>query len=311
MSFLASVCCQFVLGQIDTSIHFPLATGNYWEYNSKSPSYDQSNYVTVIGDATMDNGKTYRQLKEVYRYQNTFSTSYTYLRIVDNYFVFKYINDTSCAEKELLLFNLAAPVKTFWDLCGRMGHFSGDKRCYGLYSINNDYSLNGCLYERKYFTTVILRNTDGFHDTLWSPIQGTLIEYFFVTGIGITLETTGSMYPDLVLTGAIINGKKYGTITGVYERKANNLVNSRIEIGANPNPFNGQTNIKISNNIFQQVELSIYDILGRKITSLYKGNLGKGTYNFQFNSSGLSSGAYLVCLRTPFLLKTQKIINLK
>ena len=311
MAFLVFFC-NFMYPQIDTSIHFPLATGNYWEYHTYSETYVVNNYVTVVGDTLMDNGKTYRKLKVVDGDKNTYySTGYMYFRVVDNYYVYKYISDTSCSEREFLIFNLAAPVKTFWELCGYFSHASVDKRYYGLHSVFLDYDMGGQLYERKYFSTVVIRNKSGRIDTIWSPIQGTLTEYFFVSGIGIIRQTLGSAYPDLVLTGAIINGIKYGPITGIKDNKNSNELYSMVDVGVNPNPFNGQTNIKVYNNKLQHVELSIYDILGRQVISLYKGDLEKGNYNFQFNSSGLSSGTYLVCLRTPLLIKTYKMLNLK
>ncbi|MBK7259617.1 MAG: T9SS type A sorting domain-containing protein [Ignavibacteriae bacterium] len=51
-----------------------------------------------------------------------------------------------------------------------------------------------------------------------------------------------------------------------------------------------------------QCQLSVYDLLGREVAVLVDRSLGPGTYEAEFNASGLPSGAYfyrLRALRTP------------
>ncbi len=59
-----------------------------------------------------------------------------------------------------------------------------------------------------------------------------------------------------------------------------------------PNPFNPSTKIKFDISISSSVKLSVYDITGKEVQTLFNGELTPGTYEYGFNGSGLSSGVY-------------------
>ena len=59
-----------------------------------------------------------------------------------------------------------------------------------------------------------------------------------------------------------------------------------------PNPFNPSTIIRFGIPFNSTVKLDVYDVLGRKVTSLFNGNLEAGYHEFNFNASNLSSGIY-------------------
>ena len=59
-----------------------------------------------------------------------------------------------------------------------------------------------------------------------------------------------------------------------------------------PNPFNPSTNIKFSIPERGNIVLSVYDMLGKEITNLVSGNYALGTYEVNFDGSGLGSGVY-------------------
>lgn len=60
-----------------------------------------------------------------------------------------------------------------------------------------------------------------------------------------------------------------------------------------PNPFNPSTTISFSIPSKGHAALTVYDFLGREVSSLYDGGISAGSYNAVFNALGLSSGAYL------------------
>ena len=69
--------------------------------------------------------------------------------------------------------------------------------------------------------------------------------------------------------------------------------------GAHPNPFNPMTTIKYSVAHQQQVDLSVYNVLGQRIKTLVNGVVSAGTYPVQWNGTdssgrGVSSGTYFV-----------------
>jgi endoglucanase len=96
----------------------------------------------------------------------------------------------------------------------------------------------------------------------------------------------------LVFVAGYLNGK--GNPTEVESDFG--AVPAEINLYQNyPNPFNPDTNINFSINEVADVQISIYDILGRKITTLLNKRLGKGKYSIKVNSStlNLTSGIYL------------------
>lgn len=64
-----------------------------------------------------------------------------------------------------------------------------------------------------------------------------------------------------------------------------------------PNPFNPSTTIEFTIKKESEVNLSIYDVLGRKVITLVKGNLQAGTHEVYFDGQSISSGTYFYSLR--------------
>jgi hypothetical protein len=59
-----------------------------------------------------------------------------------------------------------------------------------------------------------------------------------------------------------------------------------------PNPFNPETNIKYRISNISQVNLKIYDLLGREIATLVNDVKQPGEYSVEWNAEGLPSGIY-------------------
>lgn len=83
-----------------------------------------------------------------------------------------------------------------------------------------------------------------------------------------------------------------------------------------PNPFNATTNISFTMDTAGDVELSIYDILGRKITTLVTGKLAAGSHTFSWgglddNGNQVSSGMYLYVLKTADETLSNRMLLLK
>ena len=79
-----------------------------------------------------------------------------------------------------------------------------------------------------------------------------------------------------------------------------------------PNPFNPTTTIKFGLPSQSVVDLRIYDILGREVTTLVKNQaLKAGTYSYNFDASNLASGTYIYRLTTGNNVVTKKMLLLK
>jgi len=59
------------------------------------------------------------------------------------------------------------------------------------------------------------------------------------------------------------------------------------------------------------VELSIYDLNGKKVENLFKGDLNKGQYKYDWNAKNYSSGIYFVKIISNNKQLTQKITLIK
>jgi hypothetical protein len=70
----------------------------------------------------------------------------------------------------------------------------------------------------------------------------------------------------------------------------------RATLTINPSPANPKTAISIQLTAFSFVNLSVYDLLGRKIAELVNGSLSAGEHLVSWDASGNASGVYLVKL---------------
>ncbi len=114
----------------------------------------------------------------------------------------------------------------------------------------------------------------------------------------------------LVFVAGYLNGK--GIFTDVEDDFG--VVPTEIKLYQNyPNPLNPDTNINFLINRDADVNLSLFDILGRKITTLVNKRLEKGKYTVRVNSSSLnlSSGIYFYQLSTGENSITKKMVVIK
>lgn len=91
-----------------------------------------------------------------------------------------------------------------------------------------------------------------------------------------------------------------------------NLLPEKFSLYQNyPNPFNPITNIKFDVPFTQKVELSVYDVLGRKIKELYNDVAQPGEYIIQFRADELASGVYFYRIKSDSFNDSKKLLLLK
>ena len=71
-----------------------------------------------------------------------------------------------------------------------------------------------------------------------------------------------------------------------------------LRLGAYPNPFNPNTVIRFRLSVFGKVELSVFDVLGRRVRMLTNDTLPAGEHSVRFDAGNLSSGVYVLVLDT-------------
>lgn len=92
-----------------------------------------------------------------------------------------------------------------------------------------------------------------------------------------------------------------GATSGVDE--AENAIPEKMQLHNYPNPFNPSTTISFNLVRQEQVELSIYNMLGQKIRTLINKNMGTGEHSVKWSATDdksrpVSSGVYLYKLKT-------------
>lgn len=116
--------------------------------------------------------------------------------------------------------------------------------------------------------------------------------------ITLSLESAGEpvvgsvLFDNLVLRGV--------TTQGVEDKPAGSVVNWQLD-AAYPNPFNAATTIGFTVPLTGLVELAIYDLAGRRVTTLANGIYAPGSYRLMWDGTnasgrGLGSGIYIVQL---------------
>lgn len=83
-----------------------------------------------------------------------------------------------------------------------------------------------------------------------------------------------------------------------------------------PNPFNPSTTIKFTipssvRRKTQDVKLTVYDILGRKVQTLLNKKLTPGSYEVKFNGNNFSSGVYFYKVTAGEYIQTKKMLLMK
>jgi hypothetical protein len=115
--------------------------------------------------------------------------------------------------------------------------------------------------------------------------------------------------------GAYINA-----ITGAFIKEAspvsidenNDVSPAAIKLSQNyPNPFNPSTQIQFELPQQSLINLSVYDVSGRKVSELANGVLPGGEHRYTFDASNLASGLYIYRLSVDGVSVTRKMTLIK
>ena len=91
-----------------------------------------------------------------------------------------------------------------------------------------------------------------------------------------------------------------------------NQVAGKFELLNNyPNPFNAETTIEYSLPVNKNVQLNIYDLSGKHITTLVDNYQKAGKHTVKWNATGQASGVYLIQLRSENRSRVRKSLLIK
>ena len=78
-----------------------------------------------------------------------------------------------------------------------------------------------------------------------------------------------------------------------------------------PNPFNPSTNISFTINKHGFVALKLFDILGREVKLIFRGEMSAGSHKLNFDAANLASGTYVYSLQVNDQFTSRKMTLLK
>jgi len=111
------------------------------------------------------------------------------------------------------------------------------------------------------------------------------------------------------ISGLVLSTKS-GGITLIQEDKSN--IPKKFVLHQNyPNPFNSTTVISFEIPNPGWVAVEIYDVLGRKVKTLYSGHTEPGQYQLHFDAKDIASGVYFYVLRAEKTLIAKKMVLIK
>jgi hypothetical protein len=297
------LCTKCAMAQSDSTLleYYPLQIGNRWEYEDKYEHFQRQittfNYfsVEVVGDSTMPNQKSYQVLlcKSI---PDTLPHQYFYERIDSaSLNIYRYdINDDWYKSDEFFIDSLR--------LIATGGEFIGTSRYGNMPYTPISYLGSGEDTVLNYLTTLQ-------HFYANDMILG--FEYWFAKDLGLveSLRRDTMWRNPITLLYAEINGKSYGHPVSVKQTDVNNKY---FRLYQNfPNPFNPSTTIQYELSVSGEIELGLYNPLGQKVLTLFKGFQSFGFHSFEFQAEGLSSGVYIYELRSGSFGERKKLLILR
>lgn len=131
-------------------------------------------------------------------------------------------------------------------------------------------------------------------------------EFGLVFGVNIY----GNSYS--ILKGCVVNGTVYGDTTTVITGIKEELPESSFALSQNyPNPFNPATYIQYSVPYYTNVTIEIFDVIGRRISTLLNEQQNAGSYNVVFDGSKINSGIYFYKITAGKFVQIKKMILMK
>ena len=166
------------------------------------------------------------------------------------------------------------------------------------------------------WTTATEMNNSGF-DILRSTQEDVWMKIAFVNGNGTTTEIhTYSFRDENLSAGTYYYKLKQVDFDGSYEYS--NVVNvdvtnpTQFELSQNyPNPFNPSTTIKFTIPESAMVTLKVFNALGEEIALLVDRVMESGSYDVNFDASGLNSGMYFYRIQAGDFTQVKKMTLLK
>ena len=144
-------------------------------------------------------------------------------------------------------------------------------------------------------------------------VQQWIAEYYspgFNHIYDLTLDNDMNVY----VTGA--SGSSIATVKFIQTPTAINSISNTVPDGFKleqnfPNPFNPKTVIQYHIPVKGLVSLKVFDVLGNEVAQLLNGNQEAGSFEAEFDGSGLASGIYYYRIESGSFVQTKKMMLIR
>ena len=272
----------------DSTDYFPLHVGDFWRYKGDEQQWDA---IKVVDTSIIDGKRYYvRQHPIPYTYYDT-------LGVDSLREVFQYVGNENWT-----LYKFNASVGDTWSYT-YITPLDTQHVVIRLTAKLDSFTVGSGPLKGVYRNVLVFYNDiPGTYDA-WSYD-------YLAPGLGLIYREW--QLDRRILYGAIINGKLYGDTSTTDIKLTNIPIPTDFKLLQNyPNPFNPTTTIeyKLSERMF--VDLSIYDLLGRKVKTLVRGFREPGTYEAKLEGGDLPSGIYLYRLEAGQTVLVRKAMLVK
>ena len=153
-------------------------------------------------------------------------------------------------------------------------------------------TTGGAVEEVAFFDTYRPNDNVGFGGGSWSNYP------FFESGIVIVSDQGGGLF--------VVNPQLPGQNPVATEGDA--TPGSVALSAAYPNPFTERTQFELTLGDTQEVDVAVYDVLGRRVVELFRGTLGASEQRtFVFDGSALPAGLYFVRVTGENFAETRQV----
>jgi hypothetical protein len=169
---------------------------------------------------------------------------------------------------------------------------------YGLYLDGMKVDADGRLFSASALGVVVF-NTAGIPiDTLRVPYSASNCNWGDEDGKTLYITATNGVY------------KVRKTYTSIPAQEKRKIKSFRLH-NIYPNPFNPSTTINYELAKSGRVEISVYDLLGQKIDTLFSGIQNAGAHSYQWKPEGLSGGVYICKMTAEGYSMSRKMVLMK
>lgn len=109
----------------------------------------------------------------------------------------------------------------------------------------------------------------------------------------------------------ITNSTTPGAANIITDIKSNEFIKNKFSLSAYPNPFNPVTKINYEIPEESNVKISVYNNIGREITTIFNAKQKPGNYNIDWNAKDYASSVYFIKVQSGKYFKTIKVLLIK